>query len=49
MAVIGIYGLIQYPFATRTPKTGIRMATGAQAGEIFRMIIREGLALCLAA
>jgi ABC-type lipoprotein release transport system permease subunit len=48
MAVIGIYGLIQNPVATRTPETGIRMATGAQAGEIFRMIIREGLALCLA-
>jgi predicted permease len=48
MAVIGIYGLIQYSVATRTPEIGIRMAIGAQAGEIFRMVIREGLALCLA-
>ena len=43
MAAIGIYGLIQYSIATRTHEIGIRMAVGAQAGEIFRMIIGEGL------
>ena len=42
MAAIGIYGLIQYSIATRTHEIGIRMAVGAQAGEIFRMIIGEG-------
>ena len=42
MAAIGIYGLIQYSIATRTHEIGIRMAVGAQAGEIFRMIIRRG-------
>ena len=47
MAAIGIYGLIQYSIATRTHEIGIRMAVGAQAGEIFRMIIREGLKLSL--
>jgi predicted permease len=47
MAAIGIYGLIQYSIATRTHEIGIRMAIGAQAGEIFRMIIREGLKLSL--
>ena len=41
MAAIGIYGLIQYSIATRTHEISIRMAVGAQAGEIFRMIIRE--------
>jgi predicted permease len=45
MAAIGIYGLIQYSIATRTQEIGVRMAVGAQAGEIFRMIIREGLKL----
>ena len=47
MAAIGIYGLIQYSIATRTHEIGIRMAVGAQAGEIFRMIILEGLKLSL--
>lgn len=48
MAAIGIYGLIQYSVATRTHEIGIRVAVGAQAGEIFRMIVREGLELSLA-
>jgi len=45
MAAVGIYGLIQYSIATRTQEIGIRMAVGAQAGEIFRMILGEGLRL----
>jgi ABC-type antimicrobial peptide transport system permease subunit len=47
MAAIGIYGLIQYSIVTRTHEIGIRMAVGAQAGQIFRMIIREGLTVSL--
>jgi putative ABC transport system permease protein len=47
MAAVGIYGLIQYSVSTRTQEIGIRMAVGAQAGEIFRMVIGEGLKLCL--
>ena len=47
MAAIGIYGLIQYSIATRTQEIGIRMAVGAQAGDIFRMMIGEGLTLSL--
>lgn len=47
IAAIGIYGLIQYSIATRTHEIGIRMAIGAQAGEMFRMIIGEGLKLSL--
>ncbi len=45
MAAIGIYGLIHYSVATRTHEIGIRMAIGARAGDIFRMIVREGLQL----
>jgi ABC-type antimicrobial peptide transport system permease subunit len=48
MAAIGIYGLIQYSVATRTQEIGIRMAIGAQTGDVFRMIIGEGLKLSLA-
>jgi predicted permease len=47
MAAIGIYGLIQYSIATRTQEIGLRMAIGAQGGDIFRMIIGEGLTLSL--
>jgi putative ABC transport system permease protein len=47
MAAIGIYGLIQYSIATRTQEIGLRMAVGAQSGDIFRMIIGEGLTLSL--
>lgn len=47
MAAVGIYGLIQYSIATRTQEIGIRLAIGAEAGEIFRMILGEGLKLIL--
>jgi predicted permease len=47
MAVVGINGLLQYSIATRTQEIGLRMAIGAQAGDIFRMIIGEGLTLSL--
>jgi putative ABC transport system permease protein len=47
MAAVGIYGLIQYSIAMRTQEIGLRMAIGAQAGHIFRMVIREGLTMSL--
>ncbi len=47
LAAVGIYGLIQYSIATRTHEIGIRMAVGAKAGEIFHMILGEGLKLSL--
>jgi predicted permease len=47
MAALGIYGLIQYSIATRTREIGLRMAIGAQPGNIFRMMIGEGLTLSL--
>ena len=47
MAAVGIYGLIQFSVAARTQEIGLRMAIGAQRGDIFRMMIGEGLALSL--
>jgi ABC-type antimicrobial peptide transport system permease subunit len=47
MAAVGLYGLTQYSIVTRTHEMGLRMAIGAQAGDIFRMIIGEGLTLSL--
>jgi len=48
LSAIGIYGLMQYSVATRTREIGIRIAVGAQAAEIFRMVIGEGMRLGLA-
>ena len=45
IAAIGIFGLIQYLVSTRTKEIAIRMAVGADTGDIFRMVIGEGLAL----
>jgi len=47
IATVGIYGLIQYSIATRTQEIGLRIAIGAQGGNIFRMIISEALRLTL--
>ena len=47
MAAVGIYGLIRYSVATRTQEIGLRLALGAEADHIFRMIIGEGLTLSL--
>lgn len=48
MAAVGIYGLIQYSIVTRTQEIGLRVAIGAQRGDIFRMVVAEGLTLSLA-
>jgi putative ABC transport system permease protein len=48
LACLGIYGLISYTVAQRTREIGIRMAVGAQKGEVLWMVIREGLRPALA-
>ena len=48
MAAIGIYGFIHYAVSTRTKEIAIRMAVGADARDIFRMVIGEGLGLSAA-
>jgi putative ABC transport system permease protein len=45
LAVMGIYGVTAYSVAQRTQEIGVRMALGAQPGNIFRMIMLEGLVL----
>jgi len=47
MAVIGMYGVMAYSVAQRTREIGIRMAIGAAASDVVRLIMRQGLALVL--
>jgi putative ABC transport system permease protein len=48
LGAIGIYGLVSYTVQQRTQEIGIRIALGASASEITRMIASEGLSLAAA-
>lgn len=45
LCVIGLYGLMAYAVTGRTREIGIRVALGAQRGEILRSVLRESLLL----
>jgi putative ABC transport system permease protein len=47
LAVIGVYGLMAYSVQQRTQEIGIRMALGAQVGDVRKMVLFQGMRFAL--
>jgi len=48
LSIVGLYGLVAYAASRRTREIGIRMAIGATAPTVLRMVLRQGAVLATA-